>query len=102
MGPPVFHRSRALARRCGRPQGGVRKGVIAMWRKLFGRDDGLPRAKVDAVVRIVDRYLSEEAEFRGLRSEKQAVHPRDLPPVRRQALVEEVFAILGETEDRIR
>jgi hypothetical protein len=73
-----------------------------MWRKLFGGGDGLPRAKVDAVVRVVDRYVSEEAELRGLRSEKQAVHPRDLPPAKRRALVEEVFAILEETEDRIR
>ena len=73
-----------------------------MWSKLFGGGDGLPRAKVDAVVRIVDRYLSEEAEFRGLRSEKQAVHPKDLPPDKRRALVEEVFATLEETEDRPR
>jgi hypothetical protein len=73
-----------------------------MWRKWLGRGDGLPRAKVDAVVRIVDRYLSEEAEFRGLRSEKPAVHPRDLPPDKRRALVKEVFATLEETEDRIR
>jgi hypothetical protein len=73
-----------------------------MWRKLFGGGDGLPRAKVDAIVQVVDRYVSEEAGLRGLRSEKQAVHPRDLPSVKRRALVEEVFAILEETEDRIR
>jgi hypothetical protein len=30
-----------------------------MWNKWFGGDDGLPRAKVDAVVRVVDRYLAE-------------------------------------------
>ena len=70
--------------------------------KLFGGGDGLPRAKVDAVVRVVDQYVSEEAELRGLRSEKQAIHPSDLPPAKRRALVEEVFAILEETEDRRR
>lgn len=71
-----------------------------MWDKLFGGGDGIPRAKVDAVVRVVDRYLSEEAGLRGLQSEKQTIHPRDLPPDRRRALIEEVFAILGETGKR--
>jgi hypothetical protein len=51
-----------------------------MWSKLFGGRDELPRAKVEAVVRVVDRYLSEEAKLRGLQSEKQTIHPRDLPP----------------------
>jgi hypothetical protein len=67
-----------------------------MWSKLFGGRDELPRAKVEAVVRVVDRYLSEEAKLRGLQSEKQTIHPRDLPPQKRRALVEEVFAIIGE------
>ena len=71
-----------------------------MWGKLFGGGDRLPRARADAVVRVVDRYLSEEAELRGLQSEKQTIHPRDLPPDRRRALKEEVFAILGETGKR--
>jgi hypothetical protein len=71
-----------------------------MWSKLFGGGDGLPREKVDAVVRVVDRYLSEEAELRGLQTEKQTIHPRDLPPDKRRALIEEVFAILGETRKR--
>lgn len=71
-----------------------------MWSRLFGDGDRLPRAKVDAVVRVVDRYLSEEAELRGLQSEKQTVHPRDLPPDKRRALVEEVLAILGETRKK--
>jgi len=66
-----------------------------MWNKLFGGGDGLPRERVDAVVRVVDRYLSEEAELRGLQTEKQTIHPRDLPPDKRRALIEEVFAILG-------
>jgi hypothetical protein len=48
-----------------------------MWNKLFGGGDRLPRAKVDAVVAVIDRYLSEEAELRGLRGEKQSIHPRD-------------------------
>ena len=68
-----------------------------MWSKLFGGRDEPPRAKVEAVVRVVDRYLSEEARLRGLQSERQTIHPRDLPPDKRRALVEEVFAILGGT-----
>ena len=71
-----------------------------MWNKLFGGGDGLPRAKVDAVVSVVDRYLSEEARLRGLHSEKQTIHPRDLPPDKRRALIEELFAILGERGGR--
>jgi hypothetical protein len=71
-----------------------------MWNKLFGGGDRLPRERVDAVVRVVDRYLSEEAELRGLQTQKQTIHPRDLPPDKRRALIEEVFAILGETGKR--
>ena len=71
-----------------------------MWSKLFGGGDGLSRERVDAVVRVVDRYLSEEAELRRLQTEKQTIHPRDLPPEKRRALVEEVFAILGKTGKR--
>jgi hypothetical protein len=71
-----------------------------MWSKLFGGGDGLSRERVDAVVRVVDRYLSEEAELRRLQTEKQTIHPRDLPPKKRRALVEEVFAILGKTGKR--
>ena len=71
-----------------------------MWNKLFGGGDGLPRERVDAVVRVVDRYLSEEAKLRRLQTEKQTIHPRDLPPDKRRALVEEVFAILDETGKR--
>ena len=71
-----------------------------MWSKLFGGGDGLPREKVDAVVRVVDRYLGEEAELRRLQSERQTVHPRDLPPDKRRAMIEEVFAILASTRKR--
>jgi hypothetical protein len=67
-----------------------------MWSKLFGGRDELPRAKVEAVVRVVDLYLSEKAKLRGLQSERQTIHPRDLPPQKRRALVEEVFAIIDE------
>lgn len=69
-----------------------------MWSKLFGGDDGLPRAKVDAVVGVIDRYLAEEAELRGLQTDKQTIHPRDLPPDKRQALMDEVFVILGDND----
>lgn len=71
-----------------------------MWSKLFGGSDELPRERVDVVVRIVDSYLSEEADLRRLHGEKQTIHPRDLPPDKRRALIEEVFAILGETGKR--
>jgi hypothetical protein len=67
-----------------------------MWSKLFGGRDELPRANVEAVVRVVDRYLSEEAKLRGLQSERQTIHPRDLSSQERRALVEEVFATIGE------
>jgi hypothetical protein len=39
----------------------------------------------------------EEAELRRLQTEKQTIYPRDLTPDKRRALIEEVFAILGET-----
>jgi hypothetical protein len=68
-----------------------------MWSKLFGGGEGLPREKVEAVVNVIDRYLAEEAGLRGLQTEKQTIHPRDLPPEKRRAMIEEVFAILGET-----
>ena len=71
-----------------------------MWDKLFGGNDNLPREKVDAAVRLIDRYLSEEAEKCGLQSEKQTVHPRDLPPDKRRALIEEVFTILEATRKK--
>jgi hypothetical protein len=69
-----------------------------MWSKLFG--DGLPREKVDVVVRVIDRYLGEEAELRRLQSERQTVYPRDLLPDKRRARIEEVFAILASTWKR--
>ena len=71
-----------------------------MWSKVFGGDDGLSRERVDAVVRVVDRYLSEEAELRGLQTEKQTIHPRDLPPDKRRALIEEVFTILEDNRKK--
>ena len=83
-----------------RANGNVREEVTGMWNKLFGGRDEPSRAKVDAVVRVVDRYLSEEARLRGLQSERQTIHPRDLPPDRQRALIEEVFAILGQAEKR--
>jgi hypothetical protein len=86
-----------LAEPYGVANGDVHKEASTMWSKLFGGGDGLPREKVDAVVHVIDRYLAEEAEFRGLQSEKQSSHPRDLPPDKRWALIEEVFAILANT-----
>ena len=71
-----------------------------MWNKVFGGGDGLAREKVDAVVRVIDRYLGEEATLRSLQSEKQTIHPKDLPPDKRRALTEEVFAILEKDRKR--
>ncbi len=71
-----------------------------MWSKLFGGGEGLPREKVDAVVNVIDRYLAEEAELRGLQSEKQTIHPSDLSADKRRALIEEVFAILADTRTK--
>ena len=98
-GVPESGQSRAwqLTTPYGAANGDAHKDVTTMWSKLFGGGDGLPREKVDAVVHVIDRYLAEEAELRGLQSEKQTIHPRDLPPAKRRALIEEVFAILANT-----
>jgi hypothetical protein len=74
--------------------------VTPMWSKLFGGGDGLPREKVDAVVHVIDRYLAEEAELRRLHSERQTIHPKDLPPDKRRVLIEEVFAILADIKKK--
>ena len=71
-----------------------------MWSRLTRGGDGLPREKVDAVVRLIDQYLAEEAVSRNLQSDKQTIHPRDLPPDKREALIDEVFDILNDTNKR--
>ena len=86
-----------LTKPCRAANGDAHKEVTTMWSKLFGGGDGLPREKVDAVVHVIDGYLAEEAELRRLQSEKQTIHPKDLPPAKRRALIEEVFAILANT-----
>jgi hypothetical protein len=98
-GGPESGQARAwqLTKPYGAANGDAHKEVTTMWSKLFGGGDGLPREKVDAVVHVIDRYLAEEAEVRRLQSEKQTIHPRDLPPAKRRALIEEVFAILANT-----
>jgi hypothetical protein len=68
-----------------------------MWSRLTRGGDGLPREKVDAVVRLIDRYLAEEANNRNLQSDKQTIHPRDLPPQKREALIEEIFEVLKDS-----
>ncbi len=69
-----------------------------MWSRLTRGGSGLPREKVDAVVRLIDRYLSEEGQQRNLQSDKQTIHPRDLPPHKREALISEVFEILQDSK----
>ncbi len=71
--------------------------MCSMWSRLTRGGDGLPREKVDAVVRLIDRYLAEEANNRNLQSDKQTIHPRDLPPQKREALIEEIFDILKDS-----
>jgi hypothetical protein len=71
--------------------------VCSMWSRLTRGGDGLPREKVDAVVRLIDRYLAEEANHRNLQSDKQTIHPRDLPPQKREALIDEIFEILKDS-----
>jgi hypothetical protein len=89
-----------LADPYGAANGDAHKEVTTMWSKLFGGGHGLPREKVDALVHVIDRYLAEEAELCRLRSEKQTIYPRDLPPAKRRALIEEVFAILASTSKK--
>ena len=74
--------------------------MYSMWSRLTRGGDGLPREKVDAIVRLVDRYLAEEAQNRNLQSDKQTIHPRDLPPQKREALIVEVFEILKDTRKK--
>ncbi len=71
--------------------------MCSMWSRLTRGGDGLPREKVDAVVRLIDRYLAEEANHRNLQSDKQTIHPRDLPPQKREALIEEIFEVLKDS-----
>ena len=71
--------------------------MCSMWSRLTRGGDGLPREKVDAVVRLIDRYLAEEANHRNLQSDKQTIHPRDLPPQKREALIEEIFELLKDS-----
>jgi hypothetical protein len=68
-----------------------------MWSRLTRGGDGLPREKIDAVVRLIDRYLAEEAQTRNLQSDKQTIHPRDLPPQKREALIDEIFEVLKDS-----
>ena len=67
-----------------------------MWSRLTRGGNGLPREKVDAIVRLIDRYLAEEAQLRNLQSDKQTIHPRDLPPQKREALINEISEILKD------
>jgi hypothetical protein len=69
-----------------------------MWSRLTRGGDGLPREKVDAIVRLIDQYLAEEATSRNLQSDKQTIHPRDLPPDKREALINDIFDILKDTK----
>jgi hypothetical protein len=68
-----------------------------MWSRLTRGGSGLPREKVEAIVRLIDRYLAEEGQLRNLQSDKQTIHPRDLPPQKREALIGEIFEILKDS-----
>ena len=71
-----------------------------MWSRLTRGGNGLPREKVEAIVRLIDRYLAEEGQLRNLQSDKQTIHPRDLPPQKREALISEIFEILKDTRNK--
>jgi hypothetical protein len=71
-----------------------------MWSRLTRGGDGLPREKVDAIVRLIDQYLAEEATLRNLQSDKQTIHPRDLPPDKREALIADIFDILKDNQKK--
>ena len=71
-----------------------------MWSRLTRGGDDLPREKVDAIVRLIHQYLSEEASLRNLQSDQQTTHPRDLPPDQRAAPIEEIFEILKDARRR--
>lgn len=75
----------------------MRGAISTMWSRLTRGGDGLPREKVDAIVRLVDQYLSEEATLHNLQSDKQTIHPRDLPPDKREALIQDITDILNGT-----
>jgi hypothetical protein len=66
-----------------------------MWSRLTRGGDGLPREKVDAIVRLIDQYLAEEASLRNLQSTSNHPPPRP-PPDKREALIEEIFEILKD------
>ncbi len=69
-----------------------------MWSRLTRGGDGLPREKVDAIVQVIDQYLGEEADLRNLQSDKQTIHPRDLPPHKREALINEISEIIKDAK----
>ena len=48
----------------------------------------------------IDQYRAEEATLRNLQSDKQTIHPRDLPPDKREALIDEIFGILKDARKR--
>ena len=76
------------------------EGMSIMWSRLTRGGDGLPGEKVDAIVRLIDQYLAEEATLRNLQSDKQTIHPRDFPPDKSESLIEEIFEILKDSRKR--
>ncbi|MBA2440883.1 MAG: hypothetical protein H0V53_00530, partial [Rubrobacter sp.] len=42
--------------------------------------------------------LGEEADLRNLQSDKQTIHPRDLPPHKREALINEISEIIKDAK----
>lgn len=53
-----------------------------------------------AVGRVIDRYLAEGSKLCRLQTEKQTIHPRDLLPDKRRALIEGgVHHLWGDREE---
>jgi hypothetical protein len=96
----VDHEVESAARGIIHPTGAARRRGKSMWSRLTRGGNGLPREKVEAIVRLIDRYLAEEAQLRNLQSDKQTIHPRDLPPDKREALIDEIFEILKDNRKR--
>ena len=71
-----------------------------MWSRLTRGGDGLPREKVDAIVRLIDQYLSEEASLRNRQSDKQTIHAGNLPPNSMKAMLRQISSILSEAFSR--
>ena len=71
-----------------------------MWSRLTRGGDGLPREKVDAIVRLIDQYLAEEANSPKPPVRQTNHSPPGSPARQTRSLVNDVFEILKDTDKR--